>query len=196
MKCLKLLFMLFVALFSLQTNAFVLIDIQRDIAVEQYTSVQAHMTDHGFNPLTDRVTRIDLFLYFRELNDDSLTDRAGDETAEFVGFSKVLFGERFNYDADVDTGLTSFHAWFPPESENTCLWLDEFDQCVYDPVKTGVMGIGLQTTPDTLWLDEVRWEVEVLRREVDEPASLLLFATALCALVWVRQKNSNGGILQ
>ncbi len=187
MKWLKLPTVMLFTFMSLQTHAFLLVDIQKDVAVDESTSIWADLSTHGFNSLTDRIIRVDLFLYFREVNDDSLIDRAGDETAEFVGFSKVLFGERYNWDADIDTGLYTFNTSFSPTDEDTCLLWDEFYECIYDPVNSGILFIGLQTMPDTLWLDEVRWEVEVLRSEVNESTPSILFVVGLCALNLVRR---------
>lgn len=186
MKWLKLKIVIFLALLSSQSYALFLVDIQKDIAVGAFTTLSADMTVHGFNPKTDRLTKVNLFIYFRELNDDSLTDMPGDETSEFMGFTKILFGERFSWDPDIDTGLYTENTSFDPAIEYHCLWWDENSNCVYDPVKTGLLFIGLQTAPDTLWVDEVRWEVEVLRKELDESSSLVLFLIGLLSLGWFR----------
>ncbi|PUA29491.1 MAG: hypothetical protein B0W54_02570 [Cellvibrio sp. 79] len=189
MKWLKLEVVIFLALLSSQTHALFLVDIQKDIAVGEFTTLSADMTDHGFNPKTDRLLRVDLFIYFRELNDDSLTDMPGDETAEFMGFTKILFGQRFNWSADIDTGLYTEGTSFDPANENNCAWWDENFNCVYDPVKSGYLFIGLQTAPDTLWVDEVRWEVEVLRKDLDESSSLMLLAIGLFLLGAFRRQR-------
>ncbi len=189
MKWLKLKIMLFLALLSSQSSALFLVDIQKDIAVGEFTTLSADMTIHGFNPKTDRLLNVDLFIYFRELNDDSLTDMPGDETAEFMGFTKILFGERFNWNPDIDTGLYTESTAFDPANEYHCLWWDENFNCVYDPVKTGLLFIGLQTAPDTLWIDEVRWEVDVLRKELDESSSWMLLVIGLFSVGWFRRKR-------
>ncbi|HTF96780.1 MAG TPA: hypothetical protein VL995_11655 [Cellvibrio sp.] len=167
---------------SFNANALIFVDIKKDIAVDADTSISADMTTYGFDSRIDRVIQVDLYLYFRELNDDSNTDMPGDPTSEFVSFGAVLFGERLSWVADMDTGIHSMHRNFFPTDGDTCMWIDEFDNCVYDPLKTGQFGIGIHTAADTLWLDEVRWEVEVIRTHVDESASLALFCIGLCLL--------------
>lgn len=189
MKKLILGFMALLAFMVTQAHALVITDIRTDTAIrEGADGFSTDMIALGYDPLTDIVNSVRLFVRVHEIDDDSDTDTPDSDTREFVVFYTMLFGSRMEVHADVDNQSFEFVRSYLP-SEDTCVIWGVFE-CDYDPIKTGLFSVGIAASTSNLWLDEARWELDITRSQVDEPSVLLLFLSALLPLVCFRSKRS------
>ncbi|WP_331351045.1 hypothetical protein [Cellvibrio sp. UBA7671] len=172
-------------LISFQSHALIITDVRKDAAIrEGYDGFSTDMIALGYNPQTDIVNSVRLFVRVHEIIDDSDIDMPGSDTSEFVIFYTMLFGARMHVYPDVDNESFEFvRDYFP--GEDTCVIWGMFE-CDYDPVKTGQFGIGIAASTDNLWLDEARWELDITRTAIDEPSAPILFLSALLSLISCR----------
>ena len=190
MKLIKLYLLLSLSLFSLHSYALVITDSRYDFKLEEGDrGFDTNMLERGYNPLTDTVNSLHLLLTFREIDDDGATEYWEDGNTEFVIFYTMLFGVRMEVNADIDTGSYSFaQSWGAGES--TCLFWDYVnDVCEWDPVKSGIFGIGISVYTDNLWVTEATWTMDVTRAAVAESSPVVLFALGFLMLGILRRKK-------
>jgi hypothetical protein len=183
----KIIFLLpvLLTLISLQSHALIITDVRKDTAIrEGYDSFSTDMIALGYNPITDIVNSVRLYVRVHEIIDDSDTDMPGTDTSEFVIFYMMLFGARMHVYPDVDNESFEFVNSYSPNEETCVIW--GMEGCDYDPVKTGWFGIGVAASTNNLWLDEARWELDITRTSIDEPSAPILFLAAILSLISCR----------
>lgn len=179
---------------SLQCHALIITDIRKDTAIrEGHDSFSTDMIALGYNPQTDIVNSVRLFVRVHEIIDDSDIDMPGSDTSEFVIFYMMLFGARMHVYPDVDNESFEFARSYTPGEDTCVIW--GIEECDYDPVKTGRFGIGVAASTNNLWLDEARWELDITRTSIDEPSAPILFLSAILLLTscryWQRVNEKN-----
>lgn len=190
MKLLKLYLLLMLSLLSLHSFALIITDSHYDFKLyEGQREFSTNMLARGYDPTTDTVNSLDLLLVFREINDDGATEHWEDGNTEFVIFYTMLFGPRMRVNADIDTGSYSFsRSW--AEGESTCLFWDETGEvCEWNPVASGIFGIGVDVYTDNLWVTEATWKLDVTRANLAEPSAIGLFVLGLLLLAVLRCKQ-------
>lgn len=173
---------------SFQSHALLITDIRTNTEImEGYDGFSTDMISLGYNPQTDIVNSVRLFVRVHEIIDDSDIDMPGTDTSEFVVFYLMLFGERMRVFADVDNESFEFTRSYSPNEETCVIW--GMEECDYDPIKTGQFGVGMAASTSNLWLDEARWELDVTRAQLNEPSVPVLFLLAILSLVSCRYRQ-------
>jgi hypothetical protein len=177
---------------SLQSHALLITDIRANTEIREGSDgFSTDMISLGYNPQTDIVNSVRLFVRVHEIVDDSDTDMPDSDSREFVIFYTMLFGARMQVYADVDNESFEFARSYSP-NEDTCVIWGEFE-CDYDPVKMGLFGIGVAASTSNLWLDEARWELDITRTYLNEPSAPILFLSAILSLVFYRYRRRGLG---
>lgn len=187
MKTLRWYLALICCLTSLHSQALLIVDSVKNVPLASgYTGFSTNMLELGYNPATDIAHSIRVLLSFREIVDNGDDWDAG--TTEFLIFHAMPWGYRELVYGDVSTQTITFsQSWAP--GEDTCvIW--GMDGCEYDPVKSGSFGIAMTNYSTNLTMDEVRWELDVTRAQVDEPPAVLLIMLGMACIAMLRRQKS------
>jgi hypothetical protein len=188
MKKIIFCFCVLVTFISLQSHALLITDIRTNTELrEGRDGFSTDMASLGYNPLTDIVNSVRLFVRVHEIDDDSATDTPDSDSREFVIFYAMLFGPRMQVYPDVDNDSFEFARYYSPGEDSCVIW-GEFE-CDYDPVKTGRFSIGADVYTSNLWLDEARWELDITRTPLNEPSMPILLLSAILLLIFFRSQR-------
>ncbi len=181
-----LLFLLALLILSAQSQALVITSLTENVAIPRgHHTISTDAKAIGYNPNTDTLTKIQLTLDFREIEDDGDDWDAG--TLEFTTFYTTFFGERMVVYSDVDTQRFVFvRDWFYPDDCVDGFWVP----CSEHPINTGLYSISLDVATNNLSLDQVRWDLHVNRAQVHESSAVLLFIFGIFSVAARRKKYS------
>lgn len=190
MKLYKSCLLISVLLYSAYSSALTItntINYNNKISGNQYFEFQ--MIDAGFNPTTDIINHINLTFDIKEIIEDPYEDGDYDDPNRepMMIFDRYLYYRAIFF--DVDTGIYSQSAmWYPAE----CQYMD-FDQygqeqCLFQPDIDGVFYSSWQVHNENLWLNWISFSIDVTRKHVPEPSTLLLFLGGI-GLLSIRHRN-------
>lgn len=186
MKHLRWYLALIFCLTSLHSHALVIVDSLKNAPLELgYTGFSTNMLELGYNPDTDIAHSIRVLLSFREIVDNGDDWDAG--TMESVIFHAMPWGYRELVYSDVSTETISFDVSWASGEDTCAIWL--IDGCGYDPVKSGHFSIAMTNYSSNLMMDEVRWELDITRTQVNEPSAALLLMLGMTCLAILRRKK-------
>lgn len=183
MNTLRTFLMLVAVLFSMGANALIIKDVisfNKKMAESVFYNFDFDLTRHGYNPLTDSITRVQLSYDFSELIDDG-HDPDNMDTWESAMFYSRLFDGR-SYDPDVTPGVGSERLAWTKTGE--CQLVNDDDICVYNLDLYGNARETVVAYTDNLWLGDVMFSVEVDRVNLPEPSSIIMLVFGLVIVGW------------
>lgn len=149
------------------------------------------LMEQGFNPATDIINMITFSFDVREIVEDPFEDNGSTlEHRETVEIHDHFLYYRA-YFVDLDTGVvTDRTSWTPVDG---CAWpaAEPGYPCLFQPDLDGRFFSSWRAETDNLWLNSLSLTIDVTRKNVDEPSSLLLFSSLLLLLL-IRLKKCTG----
>lgn len=171
---------------SLNTQALVISDV---ISVNKtldltWRAFDFDLTKHGYNHLTDTINYVELSYDFSKMVDD-VDDFENYETLETIQLNSYIFDGRINY-FDINPGIISQRlSW--QKDESYCE-KENYDtgECEFNLDLKGNAREFLSVYSGNIWLGDVTFSVDVTRKEVPEPSSIILFFLGLLSIAAMR----------
>lgn len=139
------------------------------------------MKEQGFNPATDTITAFNYSFDVREIVKDPFEDDADSppESWEFVIiYDRFLFYRGIFF--DMDTSVQNWGgAWYPTNECLNWIWTSDGEICELQPDIDGIFLSDWAVYTDNLWLNSISFTIDYIRKDVDEPSSLLLLTMLL-----------------
>ena len=189
------LFLLFLMLLSAKSYALLITDtIAFNKKLNDRNNFNFDLIEQGYNPFTDVITRVELSYDIKEIVEDPFEDDATmDDAREFI-----MIYDRFMFIRgvfpDIDTGV--YRSWMHWTRQEDCRYADYSNTgeeiCSFHPDKDGLFYSFWDVYTDNLWLNSISLSIDVTRKSVDEPSSLLLFASLLFLLAFRSRKRLCG----
>jgi hypothetical protein len=173
---------------SLKAHAFVISDV---ISVNKtldltWRSFDFDLTRHGYNHLTDTINFVELSYDFSKMV-DQVDDFDNYETLETIQLNSYIFDGRINY-FDINPGVISQRlSW---QKDDAYCQKENYDtgECEFNLDLNGTARESLSVYSGNVFLSDVTFSVDVTRKEVPEPSSILLLVVGLLTTVVLRTR--------
>lgn len=184
MKLLKI-FLFILALLPV-SNSYALVITHAHNIDNQISGAQDFTFDlisQGYNPATDVINFVIFSFDIKEIIEDPFEDTPDMDEREFV-----TIYDRFLYIRgifpDVDTGVISERLhWTPMTSCRFSGYIGDEEICLFQPDQDGLFYSHWHVDTDNLWMNSISLSIEVTRKNLDEPSSLLLFLAFIPLLI-------------
>ena len=178
-----------IGILSLKAHAFVISDV---ISVNKtldltWRSFDFDLTKHGYNHLTDTINAVELSYDFSKMVDE-VDDFENYETLETIQLNSYIFDGRVNY-FDINPGVISQQSSW--QRDNSYCQKENYDtgECEFNLDLNGTAREFLSVYSGNVFLSDVTFSVDVTRKEVPEPSSLLLLFVGLLTTVVLRTRS-------
>jgi hypothetical protein len=175
---------------SLKSYAFVISDV---VSVNKTLDLtwryfDLDLTKHGYNHLTDTINFVELSYDFSKMVDE-VDDFENYETLETIQLNSYIFDGRVNY-FDINPGIISQYRLHWQKDESYCE-KENYDtgECEFNLDLNGTARETLSVYSGHIWLSDVTFSVDVTRKEVPEPSSVLLLFIGLLTTIVLRTRS-------